>query len=126
MIDVKEAREAYNRGIVEDVIWIGRNFNIADAMTKATNQPLLAEVMKTGKTHYEIEQSVQRQVEQDNPTNDTTKEENAECASSYKLSATKKEKMPNVRTNEKQAIKGCLENKQNKPKTKEYAKQLKL
>ena len=34
MIDVKAAREAYNQGIIEDVMWIRRDYNLADAMTK--------------------------------------------------------------------------------------------
>ena len=65
MIDVKAAREAYNQGVIEDVMWIRRDYNLADAMTKSNILPQLIKVMETGKIEYEIEQSVQRQL--DNP-----------------------------------------------------------
>lgn len=75
MIDVKDSREACNDGIVENVIWIRRNYNLADAMTKTSIVPQSIKVMKTGKIEYEIDQSVKRQLDRpkyskdNNPTN---------------------------------------------------------
>lgn len=34
MIDIKVTREAHNEGIVDDIISIGRKYNLADAKTK--------------------------------------------------------------------------------------------
>ena len=62
MIDIKAARQAYNEGIISDIIWARRDYNLGDAMTKAKIMPLLMEVMKTGKIKYEIEQSVNRTI----------------------------------------------------------------
>lgn len=56
MINVKDAREAYNDGIIDDVKWIRMNFNLADAMTKAT---ILSEIFEdTNQLHYAVEKSV--------------------------------------------------------------------
>lgn len=46
MIDVKAAREAYNEGIIDDVIWILRKYNLADAMKKASIVPELVEELQ--------------------------------------------------------------------------------
>lgn len=35
MIDIKAAREAYDEGIVVDIIWVRRKYNPAGAMTKS-------------------------------------------------------------------------------------------
>lgn len=55
IIDVKAAREAYNCVIVEDVIWIRRNYILEDAMTKTCMLPQLIGLTKTGKIEYVIE-----------------------------------------------------------------------
>lgn len=34
MINIKEAREAYNYDILDDIIWMRCKFNLADAITK--------------------------------------------------------------------------------------------
>lgn len=39
MIDIKAAREAYNEVIGDNIIWIRRNYNLVDAMTKSGYQP---------------------------------------------------------------------------------------
>lgn len=36
MIYVKAARETNNDGIIYDIIWIQKKFNLADAITKST------------------------------------------------------------------------------------------
>lgn len=48
MIHVKAVREAYNDVTVEDDIWIRRNYNLADVVTKTSLLPLFNKVMKTG------------------------------------------------------------------------------
>ena len=76
MIDIKAARQAYNEGIISDIIWIWGDYNLGDAMTKANVMPLLVEVMKTGKIKYEIEQSVnQTKMRPENPLNTPQDEE---------------------------------------------------
>lgn len=60
MIDIKAAREAYNEGTINDVVWIRRDYNLADAMTKYKILPQLVEFLQTGKVRYEVEQSVLR------------------------------------------------------------------
>ena len=85
MIDIKAAREAYNEGTINDVIWIRRDYNLADAMTKYKIQPQLVEFLQTGKVKYEEEQSVLRtdetttenELPKDNQA--TRKEEKDEC-----------------------------------------------
>lgn len=36
MIDVKAAREVYRDGVINDVVWIKRTYNLADSTGKAT------------------------------------------------------------------------------------------
>ena len=60
MIDIKCAGEAYNTNIIEDIIWIRRNFNIGDAITKAAVSNELVKTLRTGKIHFEIERSIIR------------------------------------------------------------------
>lgn len=54
MIDIKAAREAYNEVIINDLIWIRMDYNLADTMKKSKVLPQLVAVMKTGKTKYEV------------------------------------------------------------------------
>lgn len=55
MIDVQAAREAYNDGIIDDIIWIERKYNLADAMTEKEVMPEFVEkTLETNKLHYEI------------------------------------------------------------------------
>ena len=58
MIDIKAAREAFNDGIIEHIVWIRRQFNLADSVTKAQINQDLVDALKTGKIKYEVEQSV--------------------------------------------------------------------
>lgn len=54
MIDVNSAREAHNDGIIDDIVWIRREFNMAVEMTKATILPQLVEMREEGKLKYEL------------------------------------------------------------------------
>lgn len=71
IIDVKAAREAYDDGIIDDVICIRRNFNLADLMTKTARTPEFVEALHQNQLHYEIEQSVNRKIR--STTNETEK-----------------------------------------------------
>ena len=52
-------------------------------MTKASILPQLVEVMKTGKIHYEIEQSVERSIDRTKEDTQTPEEkEKSECEKS--------------------------------------------
>lgn len=62
MIDVKAGREAYNEGIIDDVIWVRRKYNLADAMTKASILPEFVEALEKNKLYYEVEQSINRTI----------------------------------------------------------------
>ena len=62
MIDIKAAREAYNEGIIEDIVWIRRQFNLAHAMTKAQINQDLVKALNTRKIKYEVEQCDKREV----------------------------------------------------------------
>lgn len=57
MTYIKANIEAYKEGTVNDVIWIRRDYNLADSMTKPKILPQLVQTMKTANTKYEIEQS---------------------------------------------------------------------
>lgn len=58
MVDIKAARDAYNEGIVNDIIWIRLEYNLSDAMTKHKILPQLFDLLQTGKIKSEIEKSV--------------------------------------------------------------------
>lgn len=45
MMHINAETEAYIDGIINDIIWIRRNFNLADAMTKPTITPELGQVV---------------------------------------------------------------------------------
>lgn len=64
MIGKHDAREAYDDGIIDEVVWIRRKYNLADStcMTKATILQQLVEMMETEKRNYEIERSVHRNI----------------------------------------------------------------
>lgn len=47
MDDNKATKEAYNEGTMDDVIWIRRDYNFADAMTKAKILRKLLNVIRT-------------------------------------------------------------------------------
>lgn len=49
MIYIKAARVAYDEGIIDDIIWIRRNYNLADAMRKATTSQDFAGNLEKGK-----------------------------------------------------------------------------
>lgn len=62
MINIKAAREAYNEGIVENIIWIRRNYNLsdalADAMTKSGISTEFLDAIRKVKIHFEVERSI--------------------------------------------------------------------
>lgn len=58
MIDVMSERVANNDGIIDDVVWIRRTYNLADAMTKSGILPQLVDMIETVKLSYEVGQSV--------------------------------------------------------------------
>lgn len=58
MIDIKAAREAYNQVMIDDIIWICKPFNLADAMTKETMPPEHVQALESGKIYYEVDQSI--------------------------------------------------------------------
>lgn len=72
---VKAAMDAYNDGIVEYVLWIGRNYYLAGTTTEKSILAQLIKVTESGKIVYEIEQCVKRHIDRpksspdNNPTN---------------------------------------------------------
>lgn len=54
LIDFRASREGHNDGIVEDVMWIRRNYKLADGTTRTSILPQFIKVMETGKIKYEI------------------------------------------------------------------------
>lgn len=48
MIDIKATREAQNEAIVNDVIWIRREYNLADAITNHNTPPELLQFQQIG------------------------------------------------------------------------------
>lgn len=62
MVDVKAAREAHNEGIIDDMIWIRRKYNLADAMTESAILPEFITAIEKNQSHYEVEQSVKRSI----------------------------------------------------------------
>lgn len=58
MADTNAAIETYNDGIVNNVIWIRREYNLADGMAKYTTLPQVAYFLETGKVKGKIEQFV--------------------------------------------------------------------
>lgn len=55
MIYIKEAREAHNDGIFDDIISIRREYNVSDRMTKSTILPEFFNKIIHGIIHYEVE-----------------------------------------------------------------------
>lgn len=61
MIYIKAVREAYNDCIIYEIIWIRRNFNLADGMKKHTILSELVQAVDECRLHYEVEhRSVER------------------------------------------------------------------
>lgn len=58
MLDIKDTREASNDGIIDEIIWFHRKYNLADAMKETIRLPNLVQALIEGKLHYEIEQSI--------------------------------------------------------------------
>lgn len=82
MIEIKAAIEACNDGIIDDIIWIRRKFNLAGVMKKPPILAKLVQVSDESKLHYEMEQSIiwtTTPVEQEN--------EKAECENKYSSTA---------------------------------------
>lgn len=55
MINIKAVRKLYNDAISNTITWIGREYNLADPMTKPTIIAKLIDVLKVGKLYNEIE-----------------------------------------------------------------------
>lgn len=49
MIDIKAARETYKDYIIDEIIWIRRNFNLAYAMKKTWINSELLKILTNGK-----------------------------------------------------------------------------
>lgn len=62
MIYIKAGREASNNGIIDDIFWICRKSNLADAMTNPIILPELVQAVDEFKLHYEAEQSITRKI----------------------------------------------------------------
>lgn len=62
MIDIKAEKEAYNDGIIDDIIWIRRKINLADVMTKPTILPKRYKAVDEGKLRYEVEERIKRTI----------------------------------------------------------------
>lgn len=60
MIDVKAAREAYNDGTIDEIIWVKRKFRSADTMTKSEILPEFVYELEKNQLHYEAKQLVKR------------------------------------------------------------------
>lgn len=58
MIGIKARHGANSEGNINDVIWIRRDYNLANGMKKSKVLPQRIDVMKTGKLEYEAEWSV--------------------------------------------------------------------
>lgn len=55
MIGIKARHGANSEGNINDVIWIRRDYNLANGMKKSKVLPQRIDVMKTGKLEYEAE-----------------------------------------------------------------------
>lgn len=73
MIYMKAAREAYNDDIITDIIWIRREYNLADVMTRPAIITKLIDTLKEVKLHYKIEQSIAKEIRSEQ------KEKKSEC-----------------------------------------------
>lgn len=62
MIYVRAAREAYNEGIVDDIIWIRLTYNLSNSMTKSIILLQLFEMMETGNIYCEVEPSINKTI----------------------------------------------------------------
>lgn len=74
MIDVKDEREAYNEGIIDDVMCIRMKFNLADEMTKTAIVPGFVEAYSKKTLHYDVGKSVSRIIR-----SHANEKEKAEC-----------------------------------------------
>lgn len=55
LMDVKAAREMYNNGLIDDVIWRRREYNLADAKTKDAILLELITAIEKNQLNYEVE-----------------------------------------------------------------------
>lgn len=58
----KIGKKAYNEGIIDDIIWLRRKFNIADTMTKLVILSEFFEALYQTNLHSEKEESVNRTI----------------------------------------------------------------
>lgn len=61
MVYIRAAREAYERGYINDVGWIRWPANVSDGMNKLSNCKPLSRLLEVGKITTEVEQRVTRQ-----------------------------------------------------------------
>lgn len=73
MIEIKSASEYHYDGIIDDIIWVRKELDLAGAMTKPINLSMLFEYFREQKPHYEIEESITREIK------DAGKEKTSEC-----------------------------------------------
>lgn len=62
MIDLKGEKEPNNKRIINDIKWIRRKYNLADALTKASALHEFVEGVEKKQSYYEIEMLVNRKV----------------------------------------------------------------
>lgn len=58
MIDIKAFIQAYNDEIINDIIWMRRNFNLADVRTEIATKHELIQALDRESLHYEIQNSI--------------------------------------------------------------------
>lgn len=60
MIDIAATRQAYDQEVIEELVWIRRDYNISDSLTKIAVKEKIKTFMLTGEVEYTIEQFVVR------------------------------------------------------------------
>lgn len=58
MIDIAATRQAYDQENINELGWIRRDFNIADALTKIAINEIMKKFILTGRIEYTTEQFV--------------------------------------------------------------------
>lgn len=62
MIDIKAWREAYNDDIINDKIWVRKEYKIAYLWQHSAMMLNLSPTLKEGKYRYEIENPISREI----------------------------------------------------------------
>lgn len=60
MIDIKAAKESYQKNEIQDIAYIRSENNPADAITKIMKQSILDHILRTNKIEHPVEQWIQR------------------------------------------------------------------